>query len=254
MKRGRVFFALTLGAILLASCGGTPSADCSVASPGEVTDKYRITFDLNYEGAPEPTYVDYEEFDLVEEPKEKPTREGYSFTGWFEDQIAVTPFKWDRLIKSNWTVYAGWEAGSTPTSSVTPSTPASETPVESTSTPASSEAPANYVDYYIVGSFTTPTWGGSGTNFDKTYHLVEDGTQNKGKYLGISLHTGDAFKVVKFANGDAGVSGWHGGESGKSGTGWTVDTSDNNNIKITADGTYDVYLTNASTVFVAVHA
>ena len=41
----------------------------------------KITYDLNYDGAPAPTTVTYGEGELVEKPAD-PVREGYEFTGW----------------------------------------------------------------------------------------------------------------------------------------------------------------------------
>ena len=52
----------------------------------EVEDEYyTVTFDLNYEGAPELETQQVKTGELVEMP-EDPKREGYAFVGWYEDK------------------------------------------------------------------------------------------------------------------------------------------------------------------------
>lgn len=45
------------------------------------------------------------------EPPEPPTREGYTFTGWYKDPAAIAA--WDietDVVQETMTLYAGWEA------------------------------------------------------------------------------------------------------------------------------------------------
>ena len=250
MNKAFALFGLSLSLTTLSACGGGHSS-----CPKGDEPVYTITFDLNYEGAPAASKKTFEQYDLAE-PIANPTREGYTFEGWFEEDLCLTPFKWNILLKSDWTVYAGWTSEGEepiPSSSATGEQSATSEPTPSSSSTA--EEPISYIDYYIVGSFTNPTWGGSGTNFDKTYRLQSDAPTNTGKYMGLSLKSGDEFKIVKFAPGDAGISndGWHGGEGGASGEGWRVSTDGMGagNIVITANGTYNVYLTNKLAVSLA---
>ena len=46
---------------------------------------------------------------LLDEP-EPPTREGYTFTGWYKDSICYTPWNLETdKVESDMTLYAGWQ-------------------------------------------------------------------------------------------------------------------------------------------------
>ena len=46
---------------------------------------------------------------LLEQP-EAPTREGYTFTGWYKDSICYIPWDMEKdTVESDMTLYAGWE-------------------------------------------------------------------------------------------------------------------------------------------------
>ena len=47
--------------------------------------------------------------DLVDPSVAIPVREGYRFTGWFEDEQATIPFSLNTPVFENKTIYAGWE-------------------------------------------------------------------------------------------------------------------------------------------------
>jgi uncharacterized repeat protein (TIGR02543 family) len=41
---------------------------------------------------------------------EQPTKDGYTFTGWYSDEATTTLYDWSTILTSNTTVYAGWQA------------------------------------------------------------------------------------------------------------------------------------------------
>lgn len=68
--------------------------------------KYTVSFDLNYEGATDPTTEKVEEGKTVAEPNPKPTREHYTFDGWTldgDDYDFTTKVTEDITLKATWT-------------------------------------------------------------------------------------------------------------------------------------------------------
>ncbi len=72
----------------------------------EAPNEYTVTFDTNGGSAVEPQTVT--EGECATQPAD-PTREGYTFTGWFSDQACTEAFNFDTPITGNTTIYAGWE-------------------------------------------------------------------------------------------------------------------------------------------------
>lgn len=75
----------------------------------EIGKEYTVSFDGNYGGAAEIQSQTVASGKKVELPVE-PTRDGYSFLGWFRD--AELREKWDfstDQVKANCTLYAGWD-------------------------------------------------------------------------------------------------------------------------------------------------
>ena len=72
---------------------------------------FTVTFDSRG-GTDVPSQTDVMYGDLVEEP-EPPTREGYTFTGWYMDENCNT--LWDMEVSQvgqSMTLYAGWQPNS----------------------------------------------------------------------------------------------------------------------------------------------
>lgn len=69
---------------------------------------YDVTFDLNYTGAPAMTTQIIESGKTAFEPMNDPTRNGYTFDGWFADAGKGTEFDFDTVITTDTIVYAGW--------------------------------------------------------------------------------------------------------------------------------------------------
>ncbi len=73
----------------------------------DVPEEYTVTFKLN-NGAADSS-VTVTEGSLVPRPT-LPTREGYTFIGWYTDSACTKPWNFDTdKIASNMTLYAGWE-------------------------------------------------------------------------------------------------------------------------------------------------
>ena len=76
---------------------------------GVANNGYTITFDSRG-GSDVAALTDMKYADLIPEP-EPPTREGYTFAGWFSDENCI--YKWDfasMQISESMTLYAQWEA------------------------------------------------------------------------------------------------------------------------------------------------
>ena len=72
-----------------------------------------VTFDGN-EGIPTETKVEINKGETVTVPATNPTREGYTFKGWFTDKEATKPFETTTTFDAGTTLYAGWDKVTTP--------------------------------------------------------------------------------------------------------------------------------------------
>ncbi len=78
---------------------------------GVANNGYTVTFDSNG-GTDVPAQTDLMYSDLVSEP-EPPTREGYTFKGWYLDENCI--YEWDfetSQVGQSMTLYADWEPNS----------------------------------------------------------------------------------------------------------------------------------------------
>lgn len=75
---------------------------------GVANNGYTISFDSRG-GSDVPAQMDLMYGDHVAEP-EPPTREGYTFTGWYHDANCARPFDFENtIVDDSATLYAGWE-------------------------------------------------------------------------------------------------------------------------------------------------
>lgn len=75
---------------------------------GVANSGYTVTFDSNG-GSDVPSQTDLMYSDLIPEP-EPPTREGYTFQGWYFDENCT--YRWDfetSQVGQSMTLYAAWE-------------------------------------------------------------------------------------------------------------------------------------------------
>ncbi len=70
---------------------------------------FKVTFNLNYTGAPAATVVEVESGKAIAESDiPAPTRTGYTFGGWFTDDKCTTEWNKGDLLTADVTVYAKW--------------------------------------------------------------------------------------------------------------------------------------------------
>ena len=102
-----------------------------------------------------------------------PTKQGYSFVNWYEDAQAVTPFDFETVITSNWTLYAGWRMSDTPTP------------------PDPGPGPVQTYPYYIV-------IGGVQTGLEQVAKDTSDPDNLQSKYHGTvsSVTAGQAISFI----------------------------------------------------------
>ena len=76
---------------------------------GIANNGYTVTFDSKG-GTDVAAVTDLMYSDLIPEP-EPPTREGYTFTGWYSDANCVYEWNFGTMqVSQSMTLYAGWEA------------------------------------------------------------------------------------------------------------------------------------------------
>lgn len=72
-----------------------------------------LAFDANTEDTVENMPADQIAIDYnttAQNPESEPTRNGYTFTGWYTDKECTKAFDFEQALTENWTtVYAGWE-------------------------------------------------------------------------------------------------------------------------------------------------
>ncbi|NLN50390.1 MAG: InlB B-repeat-containing protein [Acholeplasmataceae bacterium] len=142
----------------------------------EKEDTYKVTFDLNYEGATgAPSAQTVQEGEKPSAPLE-PTRSGYIFKGWFDAKTAGSEYRFDTAFDKDTTLYAVWEEESVDGGNV----------------------------YYLAGSFTSykeddtaykmlPVSGQEGV-YELTVELTDDNRDSAydGHYYKVTNGTWDA--------------------------------------------------------------
>lgn len=84
----------------------TVSQDISVYAKWTI-NKYNVTFNLNYEGAPaaQVESITYNELATAPNP---PTRNGYTFAGWYKEAAGTNAFSFSTPITDTTVIYAKW--------------------------------------------------------------------------------------------------------------------------------------------------
>jgi uncharacterized repeat protein (TIGR02543 family) len=68
-----------------------------------------VTFNLNYEGAPQPTVTKVTEGQAIAEPSD-PNRSGFAFTGWMLSASGPQYYDFTQPVQQKLTLYASWGA------------------------------------------------------------------------------------------------------------------------------------------------
>lgn len=82
--------------------------DFEIVASWRALEEFDVTFDLAYDGAPEPTVVQVTEFAKVSKPAD-PVREGHLFDGWFTDEELTQAYDFNTPVEANLTLYAKWD-------------------------------------------------------------------------------------------------------------------------------------------------
>ncbi len=77
---------------------------------------YEVTFDLNYYGVVPQTYTQIVESGATAKTLTDPSRDEYTFNGWYTDESGTASFSADTAITADTSVYAGWTKTKTGTS------------------------------------------------------------------------------------------------------------------------------------------
>lgn len=126
-------FPLALSAIVLAGC----LFGCSPA-------EYTVTFDDNYSGQTLSTQT--VQSGKTVQAVADPTRDGYTFLGWFQDATLNTP--WDTAsskVEGDTTLYAGWDRDTGDSIA----DPANDKDFSTLTTPGSQENAYEYQSYFL---------------------------------------------------------------------------------------------------------
>ena len=184
------------------------TADITLYARWELTasipESVKVTFDLNYEDAPEATQADTVK-GLVAQP-EDPKRDGYYFLGWYDAANDGKLVNFDAFVEEATTVYAHW-----------------------------------VYKYHIVGEINDETisnWDPS--DYGLSLALVPDSEHPLGTYFTITLLliAGDQFKIVGPGDWDHGYMAGAGCLRSESGE---LVAGGGDNIVVNASGTYTFY-------------
>jgi uncharacterized repeat protein (TIGR02543 family) len=97
-------------AFAFSACGGGDNTDKTGGDDKkQESTTYSVTFNYNYENAPTSTVVSVASGSTVAKPTD-PTRDGYTFDGWYTDTELTGEFVFANAITADTTVYAGWTA------------------------------------------------------------------------------------------------------------------------------------------------
>ena len=69
---------------------------------------FMVTFNYNYDGAPEAETVSVSKNSAVEAPT-APTPDGYTFYSWYTDPTCTTEYSFDTIVTADTTLYAQWQ-------------------------------------------------------------------------------------------------------------------------------------------------
>ncbi len=107
MKKRRILLGLFMAAGAALSLAACDNADNNSGTEEVVTTKYTVTFNTNGGSAIDNLIV--ESGKKATKPAD-PTKEGFTFDGWYSDEALATAFNFDTAITANTTLYAKWTA------------------------------------------------------------------------------------------------------------------------------------------------
>ena len=84
---------------------------CSADNSTNSDETYRVTFHMNYAGAPAPERVAVKSGEKVSAPQ-APSREGYVFDAWYTETAQVNKYDFNTPVSHRLTLFAGWKQSS----------------------------------------------------------------------------------------------------------------------------------------------
>lgn len=72
-------------------------------------EQVKVTFD-SQGGTPTPDIQNIEKGKVATNPTKQPTKDGYTFTGWYTDKECKNKYDFSTAVEKDITLYAGWEA------------------------------------------------------------------------------------------------------------------------------------------------
>lgn len=72
-------------------------------------EQVKVTFD-SQGGSPTPDIQNIEKGKVATNPTKQPTKDGYTFTGWYTDKECKNKYDFSTAVEKDITLYAGWEA------------------------------------------------------------------------------------------------------------------------------------------------
>lgn len=194
---------IALSAVTMTGCGSNETKETTIETSAQEKDgskeessgTYKVTYDFNYDDAPE-AYVDEVEPENATTPPEDPTQDGAEFTGWYTDAECMQEADFEVAITGDVTYYAGWKKSGT-TVTFDPNYEGGEAITESVSIGAAVSTPATPErEGYIFNGWYTDAENTESFDFSTT--VSEDMTL----YAGWDEDDGNSKKVTYMMNMD----------------------------------------------------
>lgn len=185
VKKSFMHIICVLVAAAIMTCG-------LAACGGGGTNKVNVTFDYNYEGAPQATVQQVDNGDVAIEPEDEPTRALYKFEGWYADKEGSQSFDFEEALYSDVTVYAKWKQTQVEVTFNYNYTGAPSDKVAAVDIKGTVAQPTDNLEregYYFTSWYTTAAC--DGTPFDFSTKIEAALTL----YAGWEADTGDSYKV-----------------------------------------------------------
>lgn len=234
MKKGKNLFILCSAAfcftLALAGCQNANNTNVpseneqSESQSGQETTTYTVKFNSNGGSAVADQKV--KKGEKAKKPTD-PTREGYSFVNWFQDDVLATEFSFDTEIVSDMTLYAKWDRNGDPG-------------------PGPGPQPTEYDYYFYLGTTAIGLDADSVTLLDnQTGQWSKSGVTVT---AGQAIHFEDKDANIISAGSDSEDATHKNNVSGSFDDGYTIhnDATASITLKAWADGGYSFWITGYS--------
>lgn len=265
MQKKIVLFGLAAAVLMMTACARaeTPASTGSdpVSSTSQSVQTWTITFNSNGGSSVAPLKVGVG--GVATKPAD-PTRAGYEFVAWFEDEYLMVEYNWADTVTCNFTLYAKWRLSSSSSSTSEPPVTSSSDPIstDTSVTSTSSAAPttpygpdgSELVGWYLAGtgSLFSSDWSTEGG----VQLYSNPGSTDKGCILNLTIAEGDIFKFtdggsIWSANVDTYDDPRNAGL-----TNFTLvdDGYNGHNIRCDVTAAYDIYVNTSNVLWIELHS